>query len=123
MRSRKVLAAIALLCLAVPSNAENIFHHKKEIAVVALHIGDAITTHMALNNPCQCFHEGNPLAPGSGSWGSQIAFHAALGGVALGGAYLLRHHNAPKPANFILWESIAVESFAVTNNAIALKNH
>jgi len=119
MRSPKVLGPIALLCLAVPLHAENIFHHKKEIAVVALHLVDAITTHEALTNPCQCFQEANPLAPKSGSWGSQIGFHAAIGGLAIGGAYWFRHHNSPKYANFLLWESITLESVAVTSNAIA----
>lgn len=123
MRSLKVLGAIALICLTVPLDAENPFHHKKEIAVLALHVADAITTHQALTNPCQCFHEADPLAPKSGSWGSQIAFHALIGGLAIGGAHWFRHHDAPKYASFLLWESITVESVAVTSNAVVLEKH
>jgi len=118
MRNLKVLGVIALLWAIAPLRAENLFHHKKEIVVVALHMADAMTTHEILANPCQCFREANPLAPKSGSWGSQIGFHAALSGVAIGGAYWLRHHHSPKLADGLLWTDIAVESGAVTNNAI-----
>jgi hypothetical protein len=127
MRSLNVLCAIALLCLAVPLRAENIFHpifrHKKEILVVTLHMTDAVMTHQALSNPCQCYREGNPLAPSSGSWGAQIGFHAGLSALAIGGAYWFRHHNAPKSASFLLWESIAMESVAVTSDTITSEKH
>lgn len=123
MRNLKVLGAIASICLTVPLRAENLFHHKKEIAVVVLHVADAITTHEALTDPCQCFREANPLAPRSGSWGSQIAFHTLIGGLAIGGAHWFRHHDAPNYASFLLWESITVESVAVTSNAIVLGKH
>jgi hypothetical protein len=118
MRSLRALGAIAVVCLAAPSHAQNPFHHKKEIAVVALHLADAITTHEALSNPCHCFREENPLAPHSGSWGTQIGFHMGIAGLAIGGAYWFRHHGVPKYGNFVLWESIGIESAAVTSNAI-----
>jgi hypothetical protein len=51
LRNLKVPGAIALLCAIVPLRAENLFHHKKEIAVVALHMTDAITTHEGFANP------------------------------------------------------------------------
>jgi hypothetical protein len=121
MQSLKALIAIALVSTSL--HAESPLHHKKEIVVAALHVADAITTHNNLTDPCQCYREADPLAPKSGSWKSQIAFHAALGGVVIYSAHWFKHHGSPRFAKFLLWENITVESFAVANNAAISGRH
>jgi hypothetical protein len=89
----------------------------------ALRIGDAITTHRFLTDPCKCMIELDPMAPHSGSWASEAAFQGLNAAVVIGGARLLRHYHHNKLARALLIEDISQEGYWVVNNSLLLEAH
>jgi hypothetical protein len=53
---------------------------------------DAQTTHTFLSNPCKCFAEGDPLAPGSPNWGHLLPFQFGIWAAVTVTSYELSKH-------------------------------
>lgn len=88
-----------------------------------LRIGDSITTHLFLHNPCKCFYEVDPIAPSDGKWTSIFLFQATASSAIWSSHNLLIAHGHRRIARLVILADIISESYAVGHNAYILKRY
>jgi len=106
-----------LLFTAIPLNAQSNTVNRALLGVdMGLRTTDGIETYNFLHHPCKCFHEGDPIAPGSGN---PLGIMAFQGGAFLGvryGSRLLERHGHRRWARVLILTDIAVEAYTVQDN-------
>ena len=96
---------------------DNMFDHRLFQADVILRSQDAYTSAKLWSNPCHCYNEIDPIAPGPNhpNWMTYAFQATATIGIAQG-YNLLYKHNHKKIARAFLIADVISESVAVTNN-------
>lgn len=127
----KTTRSIALLfCLAssavcqelpnTPKPVLNTFDYVQIASLAGAHFGDILTTREFMLDPCRCFHEVNPIAPHTPSWGPLLAYHGAWVVTNTYVTYKLEKHHHKLLARELRSVQIGVEVKAFTSNQIAV---
>lgn len=116
--SQKISPKQSLTTLEVGNLDENLYRFDS-----LLRVGDSVTTHMFLHDPCKCFVEVDPVAPNDGRWTSIMVFQTASSSAIWSSHNLLITHGHRRIARMVLLADIISESYAVGHNAYIIKRY
>jgi len=77
---------------------------------------DIYTSTAAFTDPCHCFHESDPIAPGSGKLLPTAAFQIGMFATVGVGHKILMHYHHPRLARALLIIDNGSEGITVVNN-------